>query len=91
MTYVDPTIAADAVKLINGDRDTDYGPPADALTRVARYWSAHLGCAVTVSDVAKMMLLLKLARTSQGYKRDSFVDGVAYLLIAEDMDHGCTN
>ena len=91
MNYVDGSIASDAVKLINGSRDADYGPPEDALIRVARYWSAHLGTAVTASDVAKMMLLLKLARTSKGYKRDSFVDGVAYLLIAEDLDNGNTN
>lgn len=88
---IDRSIPKEAVSLIAGDRNNDYGPPEDGLLRVARLWSAYMGQAVTVSDVAKLLLLMKVARTMGGYKRDNFVDGVAYLLIAEGLDHGPTD
>jgi hypothetical protein len=87
---IDRSIADEAGRLIGGERDDDYGPPHIALGRVADLWAGYLGVPVTAADVAKMMLLLKLARTAEKYKRDSFVDGVAYLLIAEDLDRGCS-
>ena len=91
MSFVDPRIADEAIKFINGNRNDDYGAPKDALRQVAQFWSAYLSKAITASDVAKMMLLLKLARSMNDYKRDTYIDGVAYLLIAEDLDNGNPN
>jgi hypothetical protein len=88
---IDRSIADEAGKLVGGERNDQYGPPEVALLRIAGLWSGYLGFRINASDVAKMMMLLKLARTMDGkYKRDSFVDGVAYLLIAEGLDNGGT-
>jgi hypothetical protein len=89
---IDRSIADEAGRLVGGERNDQYGPPEVALMRIAGLWSGYLGFSLDASDVAKMMMLLKLARTMDGsYKRDSFVDGVAYLLIAEGLDNGSTN
>jgi len=89
---IDRSIADEAGKLVGGERNDQYGPPEVALQRIAGLWSGYLGFKLDASDVAKMMMLLKLARTMDGpYKRDSFVDGVAYLLIAEGLDNGSTD
>lgn len=88
---IDRSIADEAGKLVTGARNDQYGPPSEALTRVADLWGAYLGVPLDASDVAKLMMLLKLARTMNEYKRDSFVDAVAYLLIAEGLDNGSTN
>ena len=88
---MDRSITDEACRLLNGDRDDDYGPPEIGLGRIAGLWSGYLGVSVTASDVGRMMLLLKVARMKHKYKRDSFVDGVAYLLICEELDRGCSD
>lgn len=87
---IDRALAREAADLISGERNEQYGPPEDGLLRVARLWSAYLSTAVTVADVAKMMALLKIGRTMGDYKRDNYVDGIAYLLIAEGVENGCS-
>lgn len=75
----------EAVDLIRGDRMSDYGPPDEALGRIAVMWSAHLGVPVMSRDVAIMMTLLKVARLAHQDKHDSYVDAHAYLLLAEQL------
>jgi len=83
---VDPTLAVEAINLIQGDRATDYGPvdgPNSNLSRIAVLWSGYLGVTVTASDVAWLMVLTKASRGRASYKRDNFVDAIAYTLMAE--------
>lgn len=88
---IDPTVAVDAIRLVDGDRNDAYGPPEENLSRIAEMWSAYIGTDITAEDVALMMVLLKISRSRAGYSRDNAVDGVAYFLIHDSMaryEHG---
>ena len=64
---------------VTKDRASTYGNAEDSFALIARYWSAHLGHAVTATDVAAMMALLKLARIGANPShRDSWVDLAGY-------------
>ena len=78
-------IAADALELVEGRRQDAYGDPAENLARIAGMWSAYLGKTIDVHDVAQMMVLVKISRSRHKYRRDNYVDAVAYTLIAEGL------
>lgn len=61
------------------DRAATHGNAEDGFGLIAAYWSAHLECTVKASDVAVMMVLLKLARikANSGHS-DSWVDVCGY-------------
>jgi hypothetical protein len=82
---VDPTVAVDAIRLVDEDRNDSYGPPEENLKRIAEMWSGYLDKPVTAQDVALMMVLVKISRSKAGYARDNAVDGVAYFLIHDSM------
>jgi Domain of unknown function (DUF6378) len=82
---VDPTVAVDAIRLVEDDRNDSYGPPEENLQRIADMWAGYLGFPVTMEDVALMMVLVKISRSKAGYSRDNAVDGVAYFLIHDSM------
>jgi hypothetical protein len=82
---VDPTVAVDAIRLVEDDRNDSYGPPEENLRRIADMWAGYLGVPVTAEDVALMMVLVKISRSKAGYSRDNAVDGVAYFLIHDSM------
>ena len=82
---VDNTVAEDAIRLVNEDRNDSYGSPEENLKRIAEMWSGYLGHKVTKEDVSLMMVLLKISRSKAGYARDNAVDGVAYFLIHDNM------
>lgn len=68
-----------AKEMVTGHRENEYGSPEDSFDLIARYWSAHLNCRVTATDVAAMMALLKLARIGGGRAtEDSWVDLAGY-------------
>jgi hypothetical protein len=76
--------------LVGGDRKAAYGDVVSGLTRIAIYWNAHLHAtsnatpsALTAEDVAKFMVLLKLARSETGpIRMDNYVDGAGWFGIA---------
>ena len=82
---VDATVAVDAIRLVDEDRNDSYGPPEENLGRIAAMWSGYIGKEITAQDVALMMVLLKISRSKAGYARDNAVDGVAYFLIHDSM------
>jgi Domain of unknown function (DUF6378) len=82
---VDPTVAVDAIRLVDGERQETYGTPDENLGRIAGLWEAYLRTPVSKEDVAVMMVLVKLSRMKGSYKRDNAVDGVGYLLLADSF------
>lgn len=65
--------------LVSGERQVQHGDKLQNHQNVAALWSAYLGYAITVEQVAGMMVLLKLARTKTGgLNRDDFVDMAGY-------------
>lgn len=68
-----------ANKIVNGERQEDYGSPEDNFIKIGVLWSTYLGVAITAEDVAAMMILLKTARISSGQtKVDNWVDIAGY-------------
>lgn len=78
------SVLDDAQKIIEGARQTEYGPPSESFGRIAQMWSAYLGIHIGVHDVALMMVLLKTSRARNGVlatgqpQRDSLVDIAGY-------------
>jgi hypothetical protein len=79
----------EAARLINGDRNNDYGDPVDDFAMTAQLWQVYLRRAMEARsleeiyldphDVAVMMMLLKISRLSwTPAKRDHWLDIVGY-------------
>ena len=85
MISVDPTVAVDAINLVEGDRQDKYGSYDENLSRIAGMWENYLGVPVSAMDVALMMVLVKISRSKAGYARDNAVDGVAYFLMHDSL------
>ena len=81
----DPTIAVDALRLVDEDRNEQYGDYDENLSRIAEMWSGFLGVDINAMDVALMMVLVKISRSKAGYARDNAVDGVAYFLMHDAL------
>lgn len=74
----------DAKELIVGDRNKTYGSPTENFQNTADIWNVLLGHKlqegqrITSTEVATLMIALKLARTIAQPKRDNFVDMAGY-------------
>jgi hypothetical protein len=73
-----------ANEIISHDRNSQYGEPEDAFKVIADYWSVYLKnryeIEISSSDVAVLMVLMKIARLTQNpFHKDSIVDGIGYL------------
>lgn len=81
------TILQEAEKLINGERQKDYGDAQESLHRIALLWSAYTNYPITAYDVAVMMALLKFARLkhSRYTHRDSVIDAAGYIGLLEKI------
>ena len=76
----------DAMMLVEGDRELEYGDKVINHGNIAKLWSAYLDHPITGHEVAVMMCLLKIARTKIGKRtRDTYVDGAAYMAIAGEI------
>lgn len=86
------TILEEAQEIIYGDREKTYGRPERNLTAIAEMWNAYLansnGSAITAHDVCMMMMLLKIARQANAYKRDNLVDACGYAALADRLENG---
>ena len=73
-----------AEKMVNGDRQDDYGKPERNFERIAMLWTHYLGpdrlqIGISPVDVAVMLALLKIARIASGHgKSDNWVDLAGY-------------
>lgn len=78
-------ILQEASELINGDRAQDYGDVTENFQRIAQLWSAYKDEFFYPHDVSMMMILVKVARQSEGYHRDSAVDIAGYAALDEKV------
>lgn len=80
-------ILAAAEKCVCGDRDEQYGSPANSFTEIARLWSVYLDRDVSAKDVAVLMSLFKVARIKTGaQKADNWVDLAGYAACGGELD-----
>jgi len=84
-------VLTSAIKVINGERQNQYGSPEDSFLIIAQYWTTFLGTkltpGVTISkkDIAIMMTLFKIAREQNQAKWDNLIDAAGYIGIAGDI------
>jgi len=86
----------EAKKCVLHDRNSTYGKPEDNFRRIAELWTAYLGirpkdvgASITPTDVAQMMLLMKVARLAHNpTHKDSWVDGIGYLACGAGIELG---
>jgi hypothetical protein len=69
-------------KAIIQDRGMEYGHPSDNMARTAALWSSYLEMPITDYQVAMCMALVKIARSMETAKTDTYIDMVAYTAIA---------
>ncbi|AEJ93556.1 hypothetical protein AIRMID_50 [Mycobacterium phage Airmid] len=81
------TILQEAERLINGERQQQYGEATESFERIAGMWSAYVGKELTPHDVVNLMVLLKVSRAKFGYHRDSYVDIAGYAGLGERLDN----
>ncbi len=75
-----------ALKILKGPREKEYGNKKDNHENIAGLWSAYLDTKVSAHDVSILMLLLKVARLKSGQpSRDTYVDMVGYSAIAGEL------
>ena len=67
------------------DRGLDYGHPSDNMQRTAALWSSYLEMPITDYQVAMCMALVKVARSMETAKSDTYIDLVAYAAIAGQL------
>ncbi|OHT67801.1 DUF6378 domain-containing protein [Mycobacteroides chelonae] len=79
------TVLQEAERIINGARQESYGPPEQSLGAIAELWSPYLKLDLSARDVANLMILLKVARSKQGFHRDSYVDIAGYAGLTEKL------
>lgn len=77
------SILAEAAAVVDGDRQRDYGSPAENHGRTAALWSAYLQTSISAADVCVLNILQKLSRERYCAKRDNLVDVAGY---AENLD-----
>ncbi len=77
-----------AEQLVTVDRNIQHGNKHIVHDKISRLWSSWLSFNVTPADVAAMMVLLKLARSSTGdYNADDYVDCIGYASILGEIKH----
>ena len=75
-----------AAEAISGERDKHYGSPEDNFCRIAVLWTDYLGEQVSPTDVAMMMILLKVARTmNDATHEDNYIDIAGYAACAGEL------
>lgn len=76
-----------AAAAISGERDEHYGSPEQNFGRIADYWSMYLEHTITQTDVAMMMILLKIARVvNDSSLEDNYVDIAGYAACAGEIN-----
>lgn len=84
-----------ACEIVNGARQECYGDAEDNFQAIATLWETYLnarGCDVVLdsTDVAMMMILLKVARAaSHEIHLDNYIDIAGYAACAYGIDGMC--
>lgn len=81
------SVLSEAQGLVHGDRNEQYGAPAEEYRRTVGMVNAMLAAKLRVpldpQDLAYIMVCLKLSRQINKPKRDSLVDAAGYCEVAQ--------
>lgn len=75
-------------RLVNNDRQDDYGDPVDNLERIAEVVSLVLDRDFSPRDVALFFICVKLTREGRLHKRDNLLDMACYAEILDRWRRG---
>jgi hypothetical protein len=81
-----------ALEAVTGDRNKSYGNPLEDFTTQAEMFSAYLTRTnsrrvyVTATDIAALMILVKLARQAHRPKQDNWTDAAGYAACGAECD-----
>jgi len=79
-------ILKEAMRIINTDRNSDYGDAKENFDNTAKLWSAYTGYELGAVDVAVMMMLVKISRIRVSPdKVDHFVDLCGYASLCGEI------
>ena len=83
-------ILDEAKKCVCGQREQDYGTPESNFQLIADLWNAYIADGrpmIDATDVAMMMILMKIARVKNGGGTgDSFVDIAGYAACGGEIN-----
>ena len=80
--HVEALVQEAGETVLSGREDT-HGHIRDNFQQISEFWSSYLGTQVSPSDVAIMMVMLKISRQSVGSEEwDHYVDMIGYSAIA---------
>lgn len=72
------SILLEAERIVNGDRDEQYGNPKDAFEEYSKILDVCFGIKLTPEQICKVQMAIKLGRLKHKFKRDSIVDLCGY-------------
>lgn len=78
-----PYILGKAREVVEGQRQEDYGSPAQNHTRTADLWGAYLGIPLTPEDICMLNILQKVSRFRHSPKEDNLIDIAGYAQCAQ--------
>lgn len=68
------------------DRAADHGDLEDNFLTISRMWSTYLDIEITTTDVAALMVLLKVARVKSNPRHDdSWIDVAGYAACGGEL------
>ena len=73
---------------ILSQRGKEYGDASESFSKIASMWSTYLSTDIKAEQVAVMMTLMKICRTTTAkgfHLKDSYQDGRIYLTLAEQI------
>lgn len=74
---------------VTKDREATHGSPEDSFGLIARYWSVYLGIELSSTDVAGLMILLKVARSKhKPTNTDNWIDIAGYAACGCELAMG---
>lgn len=86
------TVLEEAKRCICTDRQNQYGPPENSFNYISDLWTAYMlhdkraDVIISPTDVAIMMILLKVARTARHKSySDNYVDMAGYAALAAEL------
>lgn len=75
-----------ADKLTSTDREVEHGDASNNFKMVSDLWSTYLGVDIFPHEVPMMMVLYKVARTTENpYNVDNYVDTCGYGALAGEQ------
>lgn len=88
------SVNAEAMRIVQTDRNKRCGDPADNFAYIALCWTALLRARglltseqrINEADVARMMVTMKMCRDSNAPHRDNRVDAIGYTLCLERVE-----